>query len=844
MRRAARRFGLVAAAGLLASSASFGYYHFVHYLTRTAPFTPVYEKFDLNALPNKTVQFHISDQGPVQLAPNDTLQGLYSEIRAAARIWNGVDSSDLRVAFGGIGSPSQPESTPGIDVIFDEVPPGLVAMGAPTVRSDIVASPNGAFVPIARSVLTLRSDLSALSPSYSESFFLTLVHEFGHTLGLQHTLTSSTMSTGPTRATTKSKPLAADDIAALSLLYPTSGFAVSTGVIAGRVTMGGNGVALASVVAISPNGPAVSALTNPDGTYRIEGVPAGFQYLVYVHPLPPALPGEVSPANITMPLDPSGRPFTPGAAFDTVFYPGVKNPAQAFVFTVAAGQPLDGVNFNVQRRAFVPLYAVQSYSFPGPVAVKPATLNRYAVRPFVVAAGAGLSVNNAPAPGLGISVLGGGAAVPAAGIRPYAPAPAYVQFDVEFNPISPEGPYHLVFSLADDIYVLPAAFQATTRPAPSITGASPATDASGQRVLIVTGTNLTSETRFQFDGQPAVRVAEDSGRFLVTPPPALAGYRANLVAVNSDGQSSLFLQPNPAAYVYDAGDPPAAILSPAALPAGAEGMIEINAANGSFIDGQTQIGFGSTDVSVRRLWVVSPTRLLANVWVSPAALTLPSTVTIANGIQLVTQPFAFQVQPPNPRQLTLSSQVISAATGQPGVQAGSVAVVAVPSLTPAQIAAGLSLTVNGASAQIVNAAPGQIVFQVPNGVPPGPAVLRLQAGADASLPIAFSVDLPSPVVVTALAGGATIDASRPARPAELVTLLAGNLGDSPAASHMRLVVGGIDHQIALVAPAPNQPGLYQVAFFLNPAVPAGAQPVQLSIDGRTSAPFALHVRGQ
>ena len=318
-----------------------------------------------------------------------------------------------------------------------------------------------------------------------------------------------------------------------------------------------------------------------------------------------------------------------------------------------------------------------------------------------------------------------------------------------------------------------------------------------------------------------------------------------MVAVNSDGQSSLFLQPNPVAYVYEAGDSPAVVLSPAALPAGVEGMIEINALSGAFAEGQTQIGFGSSDVNVRRLWVASPTRLLANVSVSPGAPALPATLTIANGLQVVTQPFAFQVQPPNPRQLALSSQVVNAATGQASVQAGTVALVTVPGLTQAQIFAGLSLTVNGAPAQIVNAGPGQIAFQIPASVAAGPAVLKLQAGAEASLPIAITIDLPSPVVLAALTGGAAIDATRPARPAELVTLLVGNLGDGATSIRMRLVVGGIEHQIAQVFPAPNQPGLDQVLFFLNPAVPAGAQPVVVSVDGRASAPFfSLQVRGQ
>ena len=80
----------------------------------------------------------------------------------------------------------------------------------------------------------------------------------------------------------------------------------STGSISGQVTLNGQGVNLASVVAISPSGPAVSTLTNPDGTYRISGL-APQQYLVYVHPLPPAQFGETYPANVFPPTDANRR---------------------------------------------------------------------------------------------------------------------------------------------------------------------------------------------------------------------------------------------------------------------------------------------------------------------------------------------------------------------------------------------------------------------------------------------------------------------------------------------------------------------------------------------------------
>lgn len=39
-------------------------YHYVYYLTGGAPYPSVFAKFDLNALPDKTVTFLVADTGP------------------------------------------------------------------------------------------------------------------------------------------------------------------------------------------------------------------------------------------------------------------------------------------------------------------------------------------------------------------------------------------------------------------------------------------------------------------------------------------------------------------------------------------------------------------------------------------------------------------------------------------------------------------------------------------------------------------------------------------------------------------------------------------------------------
>jgi hypothetical protein len=61
-------------------------------------------RFDLAALPNKTVSFFVSDQLPSVLVPNDNFDALLSQIRRAAATWNSVGTSDLRLRFGGIST--------------------------------------------------------------------------------------------------------------------------------------------------------------------------------------------------------------------------------------------------------------------------------------------------------------------------------------------------------------------------------------------------------------------------------------------------------------------------------------------------------------------------------------------------------------------------------------------------------------------------------------------------------------------------------------------------------------------------------------------------------------------
>src|SRR5262245_31260848 len=160
-----RRISLVSLALGVFASLAFGHYHFVHFNTRTGPWKSIPEKFDLSALPNKTLSYYVTDQTGVTLASNDTYVGLMSEIRSAAKVWSDVETSELRLVFGGFAAPNTPQSTPSLEIIFgDDIPPGLIALGGPQVLQVNLDS-TGQFVPIQKSVVLIRPDLST-NPSF------------------------------------------------------------------------------------------------------------------------------------------------------------------------------------------------------------------------------------------------------------------------------------------------------------------------------------------------------------------------------------------------------------------------------------------------------------------------------------------------------------------------------------------------------------------------------------------------------------------------------------------------------------------------------------------------------
>jgi uncharacterized protein (TIGR03437 family) len=825
---------VLASAVLLAPASA--YYHFVHYIGgANAP-----EKFDLTALPNKTVSFFVSQNGPTTYASTDTFNSVLSQLRQATTAWNGIGSSDLRVVFGGLGNINTPQNTPGGDIVFEDLPPGVYGFGGPSSLAAPATASNGStFVPIRRSTIHLNRNLTFLpGPSYNETFFMTAVHEMGHALGLQHTFTSATMSQATTRATTLSHPIDADDAAGLSVLYPNASFSL-LGSISGRITSGANGVHLSSVVAIRAGGSAVSALTNQDGTYRIDGIPPG-QYFVYAHPLPPD-------ADIRGPWNAAGTIVAASGATSAQFYPGTTNLAAAKPVPVEVGKTATGINIALTNRAFVPLYDAGVYGYftnTTAAPVKPAYVNMLGSDATVVASGAGLGANG-QAPGLGVQFLGGSARIRGGGVRPYlANGYTYVALDLGFNLGASTGPQHLVFNTSDFMHVLPAGIIATQKSPPTVAGLTP----NGDGTLTVTGTNWNPDTLIYFDGLPAgiSSLDEKTGTAVVTPPTGANGQTALITAYNTDGQNSQLVQAaTPVNYAY--GSSAATFVnavSPASLPAGAEAMVEITTAGLNLLGGQVAVGFGTSDIAVRRIFVLGPNRLQVNVSVaSGAALSNPD-VSVISGFQIATAPAGFQITPAVPGQPSVIPVLTNTIPGLNGSYAGATVSLSGANLQ-ASPGATTSILINGLPATVLSASAGQINLQIPPGLSPGPATLSLNNGSAAASTVTINIDT-SPASIAALLnpGNTAFDSTRPAHQGDLVTINLTGLaaqGTSLATSRFQISVGGVLHN-ALQQATPLPGGIWQVSVLLNSNDQVGqSQTVIVYFDGRSSFPAVLPV---
>jgi uncharacterized protein (TIGR03437 family) len=253
------------------------------------------------------------------------------------------------------------------------------------------------------------------------------------------------------------------------------------------------------------------------------------------------------------------------------------------------------------------------------------------------------------------------------------------------------------------------------------------------------------------------------------------------------------------------------------------------------------VGFGTSDVLVQQVFVLSPNHVRVDVLVSPnAALSNPD-VSVVTGFQVATAPAGFQITPQVAGLPVPLPPLFNALPGLTGAYPG-----AIVSLYGSNLTAGSAIpviTVENLPVTVLYASPSQLNLQLPSTLTPGPAILTLNNGALAAFPIGVSIaNIPAGIDAVQNLSGAYIYAANPAHLNDTLIVTLGNfapLNTNIDPSRVQVSVGGVLHSVFQVT---RSGAVYQVYFSLNSNDAIGqSEQLVVYLDGASSYPATIPV---
>jgi hypothetical protein len=214
----------------------------------------------------------------------NSFSGAEAAVDRAFETWSHVADADISFRPLGVGDGLQPGPNGQNSVtLMDDLFKGQGFIAATTNWYDI---PTGQL-----READIQIDASMMKSDYNVQ--LVLEHEIGHLLGLDHSgVLSSVMY--PWVSKGGSTALTSDDTVAIASVYPMSEVGSMGATLQGRVMGDSGGIFAAQVVAVNESGePIATALTNSNGDFTLQPVPAG-TYRLYAEPLN----GPVDPRNL------------------------------------------------------------------------------------------------------------------------------------------------------------------------------------------------------------------------------------------------------------------------------------------------------------------------------------------------------------------------------------------------------------------------------------------------------------------------------------------------------------------------------------------------------------------
>jgi hypothetical protein len=418
----------------------------------------------------------------------------------------------------------------------------------------------------------------------------------------------------------------------------------------------------------------------------------------------------------------------------------------------------------------------------------------------------------------------------------YATAPSYLQLDFSVPSEASAGPRHLLFRLGSESHVAPAAYRVARRTPPVIETVAPNADGT----VTLRGRELESATEVRFDGAAAKVLSRENGELRVQPPAGLGSHIARITVFDADGQSSAMVDGGTAhVYTYPARNAPSLRVKPSVVARGVEAVLEVEG-EGAGWTSALKAGFGSSAVTVRRVWRVSPSRILIHIQTGAAQTSAPLALTLADGVDFAVYPRSLDLHPAGVSQYYV---LTSALTGDP-VFPGSELQIPVGNLRTPLFASTTEVRIGGQAATLLGVNGSTAVVRVPRTLNPGPALIEMTIAGETVLPggLLISDETAAQPSIAALQSvfGAALSSDNPPAPGELIRILVTGLPEDPGpAAGFKAASGELEHAVVSVE---KTAGGHILLVRLSDLAPRGSTlELVVSYQGVSTPPVAVPV---
>jgi hypothetical protein len=292
---------------------------------------------------------------------------------------------------------------------------------------------------------------------------------------------------------------------------------------------------------------------------------------------------------------------------------------------------------------------------------------------------------------------------------------------------------------------------------------------------------------------------------------------------------------------------------PNAVTAGTDAVLDLTGTNVNLAVSGLRVGFGTSDIVVRHIWLLSAQHVRILISVAPEAALGQTTVTLSAGLQLVEGPLSLQINAHTQLPWVQSSGTLPGSLPS-GLMVPYLIVLPIENVSTrvsgADFTAAMATADGDVPLGVLAFMGGELIVNLPANLTPGPLSLKIAFDGTVLAPVVVDVRAPAPIILQASdpTTGSAYVGTAPAIPGNPVSLMVSNLAEGLAPvdlSSLIVSVNGIAQTVTSAVLQTTGSNQYSVQFLLDSQtqLPAGSSslPVTLTAGSRFSAAFALPV---